>query len=126
MRGITDRPTKRLELHRLRERLKISREYPIGAVRAGFGLTDIEGTLGAVEFDRRKREIRRLNVARPGIRDAATASDEKTLNYYIAELCFIATGNIRRDTGDWPWPQEGWPQFLAACDDLGRSISSPD
>jgi hypothetical protein len=84
---MADRPPKRVEFRRLQQRLKMGHEYPVGAVRAGFGLTDIEGTLGAIEFNPRKRVIRvRLNVAHPGIRDAATALDERVLDYYRTVL----------------------------------------
>ncbi|HKD86349.1 MAG TPA: hypothetical protein VKB58_16480 [Terriglobales bacterium] len=123
---MADRSLQRVELYHLAQRLEISREYPVGAVQVRFGLTDLEETMGGIEFDQRNRVIRvRLNVAHHGIRAAATALDEQTLDCYVAELCFIGTGNVRRATGDWPWTHEGWPEFLADCDDLGRHIRRP-
>ena len=80
---------------------------------------------GCSNFDPPKREIRiRLNAAHPGIRAAALSLDHEALNCYVAEMCLLGIGQVQVESGDYPWPHSDWPEFLAACDSLGRNIRS--
>ena len=67
-----------------------------------------------------------MNVGHPAIRAAALSADHAMLNCYIAELCLMGVNQIRRDSGDWPWPHEDWPEFAAACDGIGRNTRDLD
>jgi hypothetical protein len=121
---------KKLNLKSSRQRivvpgLKLSRVCPIGTVQAKMDHTDDERTIGVFEFDPPKREIRiRFNAAHPGICAAVLSLDQETLNCYVAEMCLLGVERVRRETGDYPWPHDDWPEFLTVCDFLGRNIRS--
>jgi len=63
-----------------------------------------------------------LNPGHPGIRAAALAADERTLNYYVAEMTLLGVWQFHQNTGDWPWPHGDWPAFMRACDLLGSKV----
>ena len=91
--------------------LKLSRVCPIGTVQAKMDHADDERTIGVFEFDPFKREIRiRFNAAHPGICAAALSLDQETLNCYVAEMCLLGVEQVRRETGDYPWPHDDWPE----------------
>ena len=105
--------------------LELSRVCPIGTVYAKIDHTDDEETLGVLGFDPSQREIHiRFNAAHPGICAAALSLNQETLNCYLAEMCLLGVEQLRRETGDYPWPHDHWPEFLMVCDFLGRNIRS--
>ena len=109
MNARTKKPAKRIEV----PVFETTRELgDFGTIHAVTALTDRQGTLGATAFFQKTRRIEvRMNVGHPAIRAAALSADHAMLNCYIAELCLMGVNQIRRDSGDWPWPHESWPEF---------------
>lgn len=90
-------------------------------------LTDMEGTLGTTEIHASKHEIHvRMNVSHPGIRAAALARDHDLLTAYEAEMTWMAITAYRRETGQFPWPHEEWPEYMEACRRLGEPTHDLD
>lgn len=113
-------PAKRAGVPELESTCAIGKFAKIHTITA---LTDSVGTLGTVRFSSDTHTIDVcLNVGYPGIRAAAISLDQQSLNCYISEMCQMGANQIRCESGAWPWPHEDWPEFVAACDSLGRNI----
>ena len=94
----------------------------LGAVEAkSINLGD--ATLGVVKLDANRRLIQvGTNIGHPNIRAAHFSRDHQTLTAYVFEMIWMTASGYIKEKGSEPWDSEEWPEFLAACELIGREI----